>query len=327
MRDSMSWKNKIFQHHSIKSFEKIALEIFKYQATNNLVYKQYIQNLDLEVSHVKSLHDIPFLPIQLFKSHAVTCHNSNHQATFTSSGTGGKTSTHMVWDLSVYETSFTHAFTHFYGPIEDYTILALLPSYLERSDSSLIYMCERLMKQSAKQENGFYLKNHDKLYQQIKKLEKEGKKSILVGVSFGLLDFIEQKQLKLNHTIVIETGGMKGRRKEMIREELHEKLCQGFQVNNIHSEYGMTELLSQAYSINSPLFNCPPWMKVFCRDTSDPFSSSQNSGALNIIDLANIHSCSFVASQDLGKVHPNGSFEVMGRMDESQIRGCNLMVY
>lgn len=323
----MSWESKIFQQHSQESFAKIALEIFKYQAHYNPVYKQYIQNLGLVISNIKSIRDIPFLPIELFKSHDVTCHKSEHQAIFTSSGTGGKTSTHKVWDLSIYEKSFVQTFAHFYGPIEDYTLLALLPSYIERSGSSLIYMCEKLMIKSAKEENGFYLNDHDKLYKQIRKLENEGRKSILLGVSFGLLDFIHQKQLKLDHMIVIETGGMKGRRKEMIREELHKKLCQGFQVKNIHSEYGMTELMTQAYSTNSQLFKCPPWMKVYCRDSSDPLSSNQESGALNIIDLANVHSCSFLASQDLGKLYTDGSFEVLGRMDESQIRGCNLMVF
>ena len=323
----MSWKSKIFQQHSKESFSKLALEIFKYQAYNNLVYKVYIEHLGLEVSNINSITDIPFLPIELFKSHDVTCHDSRHQKIFTSSGTTGNPSNHMVWDLSIYEKSFEETFTHFYGPIEDYTFLALLPSYLERSGSSLVYMCEKLMKKSAKKENGFYLNEHDKLFNQIRKLEKQGRKSILIGVSFGLLDFIAQKQIKLNKMIVIETGGMKGNKKEIIREELHKKLCHGFHVKNIHSEYGMTELMTQAYSTNSPLFKCPPWMKVYCRDTSDPLSSLQDSGALNIIDFANIHSCSFVASQDLGKVYPDGSFEVLGRMDKSEIRGCNLMVY
>ena len=254
------------------------------------------------------------------------CVPNNRETTYTSSGTGGTNSQHIIHDNRIYEESFIKGFEYFYGPIEEFTILALLPSYLERSGSSLIYMCEKLIQLSGKEESGFYLNEHKKLYNTLQKLEEQKQKTLVVGVSFGLLDFVEKHSLKLQHTIIMETGGMKGRRKEMIREELHEILGKGFDQSKIHSEYGMTELLSQAYSKGNSLFECPPWMKASCRDTNDPLSSNKTRGGLNIIDLANIYSCSFIATQDLGKIHPNGNFEVLGRFDSSDIRGCNLMV-
>jgi hypothetical protein len=237
-------------------------------------------------------------------------------------------SKHLVTDVSWYDESFRRAFDLFYGDIKSYCVLALLPSYLEREGSSLIYMAEDLVKASGNPDSGFYLYNHADLYHQLKKQQQAKKPTLLIGVTFALLDFVEQYQLNFPELIVMETGGMKGRRKEMIREELHDKLCKRFGVRSIHSEYGMTELLSQAYSKGDGIFNCPPWMKIMTRDTNDPMSSLSGSqtGGINIIDLANINSCSFIATQDLGKVYADGSFEVLGRFDNSDIRGCNLLI-
>ncbi len=251
------------------------------------------------------------------------------ETTFTSSGTTGMiNSKHLVTDISWYEESFRRAFEIFYGDIKDYCILALLPSYLEREGSSLIYMAEDLVKRSANPDSGFFLYNHDELFQQIKKQQQIKRPTLLIGVTFALLDFVEQYPINFPELIVMETGGMKGRRKEMIREELHETLCKGFGVDAIHSEYGMTELLSQAYSKGNGIFNCPPWMKVITRDTNDPVSTldTDKTGGINVIDLANINSCSFIATQDLGRVYKDGSFEVLGRFDNSDIRGCNLLI-
>jgi hypothetical protein len=238
------------------------------------------------------------------------------------------TSRHLVTDVSWYEESFRTGFELFYGPISNYTIFALLPSYLERGDSSLIYMVEDLIKQSNDPASGFFLYNHDELYHQLKKQQQQQKPTVLIGVTYALLDLIEQYQINFPGLIVMETGGMKGRRKEMIREDLHTQLCKGFGVNAIHSEYGMTELLSQAYSTGNGIFNCPPWMRILIRDTNDPLSLLENgkAGGINIIDLANINSCSFIATQDLGQIHPDGSFEVLGRFDNADIRGCNLLI-
>ncbi|MGZ4038855.1 MAG: acyl transferase, partial [Bacteroidia bacterium] len=237
-------------------------------------------------------------------------------------------SKHLVTDVCWYEESFRKAFALFYGDIKSYCILAMLPSYLEREGSSLIYMAEDLVKNSESPESGFYLYNHGDLFQHLKKQQNLKKPTLLIGVTFALLDFVEQYQLDFPELIVMETGGMKGRRKEMIREELHQTLCKGFGVKSIHSEYGMTELLSQAYSKGEGIFNSPPWMKIITRDTNDPMSNLPGSqtGGINVIDLANINSCSFIATQDLGKVYADGSFEVLGRFDDSDIRGCNLLI-
>jgi hypothetical protein len=238
------------------------------------------------------------------------------------------TSSHYVTDVTWYTESFRKAFTLFYGDVKDYTVLALLPSYLEREGSSLIYMATDLIKESAKLDSGFYLYNHEELYGQLKKQRKEEKPTLLIGVTFALLDFTEKYNLNFPELIVMETGGMKGRRKEMIREELHGLLCKGFGTENIHSEYGMTELLSQAYSKGKGIFNCPPWMKIMIRDPNDPLSNlgNEKTGGINIIDLANINSCSFIATQDLGKIYADNSFEILGRFDNSDIRGCNLLI-
>jgi phenylacetate-coenzyme A ligase PaaK-like adenylate-forming protein len=319
----------LFTISSQKQFEKIALKIFRFQYENNLIYQEFCDLLKTNPQKVKSLQQIPFLPIQFFKSHNVLSNNKPIEATFTSSGTTGAiTSKHLVTDVSVYEESYRQAFSQFYGNIEDYTILALLPSYLEREGSSLIHMVEDLIQLTNNSDSGFYLNNHEELIQKLLKLDKEGQNVILIGVTYALLDLIEKRTFKLQHTIIMETGGMKGKRKEMIREELHEELCNGFGVTAIHSEYGMTELLSQAYSLGNGIFECPSWMQVHIRDTEDALSyvSEGKTGGINVIDLANINSCSFIATQDLGKKYPNTTFEVLGRFDNSDIRGCNLMV-
>ena len=319
----------IFTISSQKQFEKIALQTFRFQYENNLAYQEFCGFLKTDVRKVKSLKQIPFLPIQFFKSHSVVSNTNPIQATFTSSGTTGIISSkHLVTDTSVYKESYRRGFSQFYGNIEDYVVLALLPSYLEREGSSLIYMVEDLIQLSDHPESGFYLHNHDELIAKLIALDQAGQNVILIGVTFALLDLIEKYQFQLQHTIIMETGGMKGKRKEMIREELHEQLCQGFGVPAIHSEYGMTELLSQAYSLGNGVFECPSWMQILVRDTEDALTYIQNgkTGGINVIDLANINSCSFIATQDLGKKNPNNSFEVLGRFDNSDIRGCNLMV-
>jgi phenylacetate-coenzyme A ligase PaaK-like adenylate-forming protein len=285
--------------------------------------------MKVEPQKVKTLQQIPFLPIQFFKSHSVVSNTTLVQNTFTSSGTTGITaSKHLVTDTSIYEESYQKGFSQFYGNIENYVVLALLPSYLEREGSSLIYMVEDLIQLSNHPESGFYLHDHDALIQKLIELDEAGQNVILIGVTFALLDLIEKHQFKLKNTIIMETGGMKGRRKEMIREELHQQLCKGFGVAAIHSEYGMTELLSQAYSLGEGVFECPSWIQILIRDTEDALTyiPQGKTGGINVIDLANINSCSFIATQDLGKKNPNNSFEVLGRFDNSDIRGCNLMV-
>ncbi|WP_284652710.1 LuxE/PaaK family acyltransferase [Flavobacterium terrisoli] len=319
----------IFTISSQKQFEKIALKVFRFQYENNLVYREFCDFLNIDVQKVKSLQQIPFLPIQFFKSHNVVSNSNPIQETFTSSGTTGMiTSKHLVTDVSLYEQSYRLAFSEFYGNIEDYAVLALLPSYLERSGSSLIYMVKDLIELSNNEHSGFYLRNYDELISKLIELDNSGQNVILIGVTYALLDLIEQQNFQLKNTIIMETGGMKGKRKEIIREELHEILCQGFGVSSIHSEYGMTELLSQAYSLGNGIFECPAWMQILVRDPEDALTYVDygKTGGVNVIDLANINSCSFIATQDLGKKYANNSFEVLGRFDNSDIRGCNLMV-
>lgn len=318
----------IFNIASKADFEAKALEVFQFQFQNNRVYRSFCDLLYVHPSDVNQIKDIPFLPIQFFKSHTILSGSHPIAKTFTSSGTTGAiTSKHHITNLGVYEDSFLKGFTQFYGAIQDYTILALLPNYLEREGSSLVYMVSNLISKTNKQDSGFYLNNIKALAAKLMELEERGEKILLIGVSFALLDVIEHYKFQLKNTIVMETGGMKGRRKELIRSELHAILKEGFGVNYIHSEYGMTELLSQAYSKGDGIFECPKWMTVLVRDTEDPLSilPSETSGGLNIIDLANVNSCSFIATQDLGKVYENGFFEVIGRFDYSDIRGCNLM--
>lgn len=319
----------IFTIPSHKQFEKIALKVFRFQYENNLVYRNFCDFLNTDVQKVKSLQQIPFLPIQFFKSHDVVSNTDAIQEIFTSSGTTGMiTSKHLVTDISLYEQSYRLAFSEFYGNIEDYAVLALLPSYLERSGSSLIYMVKDLIELSNNEHSGFYLNNYDELIAKLTELDNAGQNVILIGVTYALLDLVEKQKFSLKNTIIMETGGMKGKRREMIREELHQILCEGFGVQSIHSEYGMTELLSQAYSLGNGIFECPAWMQILIRDTEDALTYVDygKTGGVNVIDLANINSCSFIATQDLGKKYPNNSFEVLGRFDNSDIRGCNLMV-
>jgi phenylacetate-coenzyme A ligase PaaK-like adenylate-forming protein len=318
----------IFSIKTEADFKRQALKVFKFQFENNSVYRSFCDLLYRHPSDVSKVEDIPFLPIQFFKSHEILASRETVQETFTSSGTTGTiTSKHLVTDVSVYEESYLKAFHDFYGSIEDYAILALLPNYLEREGSSLIYMVNDLITRSKNSHSGFYLNQYEALSSKIKSLEAAGQKTLVIGVTFALLNLIEAYQFDLKHTLIMETGGMKGMRKELIREELHHILTKGFGVDHIHSEYGMTELLSQAYSKGNGVFKCPSWMKVITRDPEDALSiqKSSKTGGLNIIDLANYNSCSFIATQDLGKVHANGTFEVIGRFDSSDIRGCNLM--
>jgi hypothetical protein len=323
-------RNSLFSIQNSNDFEKKTIEAFRFQANNCTVYKQFLSLLQINIIEVKSINQIPFLPIQFFKTHKIVTSNAVAQQIFLSSGTTGNTqSKHYVTDLSIYEKSYTKGFEKFYKSIKDYTVLALLPAYLERDGSSLIYMVNDLIQKSKKKKSGFYLNNLDELYNNLIELDKNNQKVLLIGVSFALLDLVEKFNFKLKNTIIMETGGMKGRRKELIREELHQVLCNGFGVKSIHSEYGMTELLSQAYSKGDGIFECPPWMKILIRDTEDALSilPEGKSGGINVIDLANINSCSFIATQDLGKSFTNGTFEVLGRFDNSDIRGCNLMVF
>nr|WP_109302327.1 acyl transferase [Aquimarina sp. AU474] len=319
----------IFSIQNNSDFEQAAIKVFHHQYINNNTYQRFCNLLGITKASVTCVHNIPFLPIQFFKQEKITSTTSLTQKIFTSSGTTGSVvSKHYVSDLSIYEKSFRKGFAHFYGDISEYVVLAVLPSYLEREGSSLVYMAEKLIEDSTQSESGFYLYEIEKLVHTLQKLITEQKKILLLGVSFALLDLIENYSITLNDNVVImETGGMKGRRKEIIREELHKILIDGFGVSKIHSEYGMTELLSQAYSQGAGIFYCPPWMKVSIRNPEDPLSGIETgkTGGINIIDLANINSCSFIATQDLGKIQNDGSFQVIGRFDHSDIRGCNLM--
>ncbi len=319
----------IFNIQNEAGFTEVALAVFKHQFQTNRVYRSFCDLINVHPSDVQKVSDIPFLPIQFFKSRKVLASREEVQEIFTSSGTtGSRTSKHFVTDIKLYKESYRKGFHHFYGNIEAYTVLALLPNYLERKGSSLVYMVEDFIARSKHVESGFYLDNVEELSKMLIKLDKSGQKTLLIGVSFALLDLIEKQQFNLKNTIVMETGGMKGRRKELVREELHAILQEGFGVNEIHSEYGMTELLSQGYSQGKGIFKTPPWMRVLTRDTEDALSihSPGKNGGMNVIDLANYNSCSFIATQDLGKVHKDGTFEIIGRFDSSDIRGCNLMV-
>lgn len=345
---SVRWRDKIFSL-TAAGFESLAMEVFRFQADQNPVYKDYLGLLRIDPREVAGLDHIPFLPIRFFRTHAVQTTTFNPQIVFESSGTTGDgTSRHLIRDLSLYNESLKKGFENIYGSPEGNCIIGLLPSYLERENSSLVYMVQLLVRQSGHPLSGFYLDEFEKLVKVLAELEKSRQRVFLFGVSFALLDLAERYSLSLQHTTIIETGGMKGRRKEIIRAELHEQLRKRFGVSVIHSEYGMTELLSQAYSKSDGIFYCPPWMKVMVRDEEDPLSVysqqstagsrespnelSQNSriphhaGAINVIDLANIWSCSFIATDDVGKLYADGSFEVLGRMDNSDLRGCSLLV-
>jgi len=318
----------IFNIKTEAQFNEQALNVFNFQFKNNRTYRSFCDLLYIHPSDVKHYKDIPFLPIEFFKTRDILSSTAPVQCTFSSSGTTGSvTSKHLVTDPSIYEDSFRKGFERAYGNIKDYAVLALLPSYLERNGSSLIYMVNDMINQSEHPESGFYLNNLSDLQSKLIELDSSGQKVLLIGVSFALLDLVEAHQFQLKHTIIMETGGMKGRRKELIRTELHDILKAGFGVNEIHSEYGMTELLSQGYSKGHGVFNCPPWMKILTRDPEDALTiqADGKTGGINVIDLANVNSCAFIATQDLGKITGDNAFEVIGRFDNSDIRGCNLM--
>ena len=346
---SCEWHNKVFSIEQNR-FEQLALEIFQFQFTANLVYRSYVTALSIQPAEVDQIDKIPFLPISFFKTDQIKTGEFNEQVIFESSGTTQMASSrHFVKDLAIYKESFTRNFEGMYGSISEWCILGLLPSYLERSNSSLVYMVDNLIKESGHSQSGLYLHDFEKLKDTLLLLERSGKKTLLIGVTYALLDFAERfppdsYPESLNYTVIMETGGMKGRREELTRMEVHDRLKRAFGKNEIHSEYGMTELLSQAYAKKEGRFQCPVWMKVMIRDEEDPLTvRSQESvvgsqelitqysplttltGAINIIDLANVYSCSFIATDDVGKLYPDNSFEVLGRMDNSDLRGCSLL--
>ncbi|QES87521.1 LuxE/PaaK family acyltransferase [Rhizosphaericola mali] len=310
-----------------KISDEIICNIFRFQYSNNEVYQQWCNLLKRTPETIKSVDEIPYLPISFFKSHTIKSGIFEPELTFESSGTTQTTNSHhYIKYASIYEKSFFSAFELFYGSPKDWCILGLLPAYLERSNSSLVKMANDLIVASKHPDSGFYLYDFEKLSETIKKLEATGQKTILLGVTFALLDFAESFPMPLKNTIIMETGGMKGRKKEITRQEVHGYLKQQFQVENIHSEYGMTELLSQAYSHGNGIYVCPPWMKVSLRDESDPLTiKHQGQGILNIMDLANIYSVSFIATDDVGRIYTDGSFDIQGRLDRSDLRGCSLL--
>ena len=325
--------DKTIPDHNEK-FEHLAVELFRYQASNNPVYKSFINHLGINPNQIATIQDIPFLPVEFFKSHKVITGNSNPSVIFHSSGTtSANTSKHYIIDEEVYHKSCIRSFEYFYGDLEEFIILGLLPSYLEQQNSSLIHMVRKFMEKSNNPQCDFFLDDHESLLDTLT-TTLSNKKKLLIGVSYALLDLVEKHDTQLrdlqdkDSLIVMETGGMKGRRNEITRNELHSVLKSGFGIDQVHSEYGMTEILSQAYSQENGIYNCPPWMKILTRDLNDPqiLLEDNATGGINIIDLANVYSCSFIASQDLGKCHKNGNFEVLGRFDTSDVRGCNLMV-
>lgn len=319
--------NNIF-NKKIENFQLEALHAFNYQQKHVSVYNKWIESIGKKNIEINQLIEIPFLPISFFKTHSVISNQKEAVLTFESSGTTSTVnSKHFVANAEVYKESFRTGFEIFYGNIQEYCIIGLLPSYIERNNSSLVYMINDFIQQSNHINSGFYLNEFEKLARIIQENEKANIKTIIVGVTFALLDFAEQFSFPLQHTLLMETGGMKGRREEISRKEVHQILKQSFSLETIHSEYGMTELLSQAYSKGDGIFYCPPWMKVLVRSEDDPFQISETGkGVLNIIDLANIYSCSFIATEDVGIVYDDSSFEVQGRLNNSDLRGCNLLV-
>lgn len=316
------------------TFDQLVIKVFLHQYQHNETYRQFCQLMHVVPEQVTTITQIPFLPIQFFKTKEITTGTSQPAVVFESSGTTGSiNSRHLVLDIGIYEKSFRLAFQRFYGESTDISILGLLPSYLERGNSSLVYMVDDLVKTSGKPNSGFYLYDHEKLKNALLDNEAGGIPTLLIGVTYALLDFAAAHPMQLKHTIVMETGGMKGRREELTRAEVHRQLQQQLGLQAIHSEYGMTELLSQAYSNEKGIFNCPPWMKIMIRAEDDPLClydardmDKAQTGVINVIDLANIYSCAFIATDDMGKLNPDGSFEVMGRLDNSDIRGCGLMI-
>jgi phenylacetate-coenzyme A ligase PaaK-like adenylate-forming protein len=326
--DFKAFKHSIFNLQSPFEFNEIALRLFRYQYKNNKIYSSFVDALGISENKVYHPEQIPFMPVSFFKTHKIISGDFPEQIVFESSGTTGmETSKHYVVDADLYQLSFTQGLEFFYGDLSKYSIFALLPSYLERKNSSLVYMVEKILLQSNRQMGGFFLNDLETLQQQLLKAQRLGLKIMLFGVTFALLDMAEKFPVTIPDAIIIETGGMKGRRNEITRMELHKQLCKAFGVSTIHSEYGMTELLSQAWSKGDGIFRCPPWMKVLIADTNDPLSflETGSTGGINIIDLANFHSCSFIATQDLGRVFEDESFEVLGRFDNSDIRGCSLL--
>jgi hypothetical protein len=320
-------KSNIFNINNDAEFENLALELFHYQMENNPVYAPYA-SLILKGETPDNIFEIPFLPIEFFKKEQVICQGKRVEEVFLSSGTTGDQSKHLVAEMSIYKNSYLKTFQQFYGDIQDYCILALLPSYRKREGSSLIYMVDDLITKSKHPKSGFYLGNLNELSDTIKELESKGQKTILFGVTYALLDLAKEFPQKLEHTIIMETGGMKGKRKELLKEEIHAILKTAFTTKNIHSEYGMTELLSQAYSKGNGIFESTNWMKILIRDVNDPLSliGNNKTGGINVIDLANIYSCPFIATQDLGRTFDDGSFTLLGRFSNADIRGCNLLI-
>lgn len=327
--DRQLMRKRIFSSAASLEFNAIAVEIFHFQYRNNEIYRQFVDGLTTDIALTKTIEQVPFLPVTFFKTHKILCGNPEPEAVFESSGTTGMdTSRHYVADFSLYEESFTRGFELFYGSPSQYAIFALLPSYLERKGSSLVYMIERLLWKSNRLFGGFYLNELEKLAIDLKAATDAGKKTILFGVSFALLEMASRFPIHIPDTLIFETGGMKGRQVEITREELHDRLKQAFGVQSIHSEYGMTELFSQAWSQKDGKYFSPPWMKILISDPTDPLSLLDNgrTGGINVIDLANLDSCCFLATQDLGKINPDGSFEVLGRFDSGDLRGCSLLV-
>lgn len=321
-------RNSIFSITDPYQFNELAVAIFHYQYENNIIYRQFTDLININPEEVTDYFNIPFLPASAFRKHRIISGDFSDEAVFESSGTtSNETSRHYVADFSLYEKSFLNGFRIFFGNIEEYAIFGLLPSYLERGNSSLIYMVNKMIQKTNSGFGGFYLDEFQKLESEIRDASEKGKKVMLIGVTFALVDFAEHIREQIPGLIVVETGGMKGRRKEIVREELHTFLCKRFGVTSTYSEYGMTELLSQAWSKENGRYFCPPWMKIVLRDTTDALSAAplNKTGGINVIDLANINSCSFIATQDLGRLNSDGSFEVLGRFDHSQVRGCSLL--
>jgi hypothetical protein len=322
------FKRKLYEVND-GSFDDIALETFRFQAVHNRVYAEFLSYLKTEPFEISTVEDIPFLPVSFFKRHAIQTESWNPQVIFTSSGTTGTApSRHFVYNLPFYLEHSRKCFEHHFGPLTDFVFLALLPSYLEREGSSLIYMLDHFIKGSQSPDSGFYLRDLDSLLAKIEKLQNSSRKVVIWGVTFALLDLAEQFSPDLSRCMIVETGGMKGRRAEITREEFHQVMRSRLNATEIFSEYGMTELLSQAYSFEGSRFRNPPYMKVIGRDLSDPMQkgvTGENAG-INVIDLANWHSISFIETEDQGRVHPDGTFEILGRIDNSDVRGCNLMI-
>ncbi len=329
MPDLTTLENKIFTIASSASFNEAAIEIFHFQYKNNTVYRNFVNYLDVHITDITHYTQIPFLPIEFFKHHKIVSGNFKEEAIFLSSGTtGNHVSRHYVKSLALYEKSFLANFERSFGPVNNFVILALLPSYLERQGSSLVYMMEKLIQHSGDERSGFYLYDQKRLAETLNSLKNTSKKVLLMGVTYALLDLAEKFPIHFPNLILMETGGMKGMRREMIREELHTVLKEAFGVEQVCSEYGMTELLSQSYALKEGVFHTPLWMKILIRDINDPLTLLENdsTGGINIIDLANIYSCSFIATHDLGKKQNDHSFEMLGRYDNSDVRGCNLLI-